>query len=91
MMAYANTQTKVAVATLSPSTTTVTHLILTSNMTNYDDHAPATRTEKKRQGKTGGTPFSAKHVRAAAALQEKMERPVLVPAAEVKRAGKKHR
>lgn len=70
---------------------TVTHLILTTNMTNYDDHAPATRTEKKRQGKTGGTPFSAKHVRAAAALQEKMERPVLVPAAEVKKAAKKHR
>ncbi len=62
-------------------------------MSTYDDHAPATRTEKKRQGKTGGNPFSAKHVRAAAALQEKhaLERPVLVPAAEVKRAGKKRR
>lgn len=69
---------------------TVTYLILTSNMTNYDDHAPATRTEKKRQGKTGGTPFSAKHVRAAAALRD-IERPVLVPAAEVKKAAKNRR
>jgi len=68
---------------------TVTYLT-SDNMTHHDDHSPATRMEKKRQGKTGGTPFSAKHVRAAAALRD-IERPVLVPAAEVKKAAKKRR
>ena len=35
--------------------------------------SPLTRTEKKKQGKRGGGPYSSKHVRAAEALRVKGE------------------
>jgi len=35
------------------------------------EHDPKTRTESKRQGKKGGGPYSAKHVRLAAACASK--------------------
>jgi hypothetical protein len=35
------------------------------------EHDPITRTESKRQGKKGGGPYSAKHVRLAAACASK--------------------
>ena len=35
------------------------------------EHDPKTRTESKRQGKKDGGPYSAKHVRLAAAVSKK--------------------
>ena len=42
------------------------------SMPSHDD-TPKTRTERKKQGKKGGGPYSTKHVRAVEALKDKYQ------------------
>ncbi len=53
-------------------------------MPGYDD-APKTRTEQKRSGKKDKGPYSARHVRLAAALAERRPPPAQAPQAKPKK------